>query len=33
MLKNIRYLPIVNSFITMLLMLPRISQAGETVPQ
>ena len=28
MLKNIRYLPIVNTFATMLLMLPRISQAG-----
>jgi hypothetical protein len=28
MLKNIRYLPIVSSFVTMLLMLPRISQSG-----
>jgi len=28
MLKNIRYLPIVSSFVTMLLMLPCISQAG-----
>jgi len=27
MLKNIRYLPIVGSFVTMLLMLPCISQA------